>query len=179
MSTRKESVSILATPNYMEETESDFDDNESVSEDENISIAAYPEDSDYSDDIDAQPSEDAIISKDNIFEYSINSERSNRRSPALNLFTAQEGLPKHVASRISTPFDCFKILITRDIIDQILTSTNTVLPIAEEELWLWTAANLYLGISKSKNASIAEMFSPEFGLPFLQKCKFNYQYLLI
>lgn len=170
----KDIASIFCTANQLDESESELEDNEDISEEDDNSIDPYPEDSEYLDEIDVPLHENAIISKDKLYEYSTNTQRSNRRINGLNLFTAHEGLPRQLATRISSPFDSLKIFITSDIIGQIQTSTNYSLetPIIEKEFWVWIAANLFLGISKSKNASVDEMFSTEFGIPFLQQRNF-------
>ena len=143
---------------------------EDISEQNDQTIAPFPDESECSLSEVENKLSDVITSKDRLFDYSETARTSMRRVSAVNTFTAKHDVPKNVASAISTPLDSLKMFITPNILEQIIVSTNSVLssPIDENNLWLWIGANLFLGISKSKNASVEEMFSKEFGLPYLR-----------
>ena len=132
------------------------------------SITPYP----TSDETDSSSEENypKIHSKDGLFEYSEIPSTSFRRTSNLNLFTAKPGLPKRTNALISTPLDALKLFISEEVVSQIIASTNLTLekPLNTSEFWLWVAANLFLGVQKSKNASVEELFSSEYGFTYLK-----------
>ena len=66
------------------------------------------------------------------------------------------------------------------MVDRIIQSTNHYIEnksesnfrITEKDLWLFFGALYYLGIMKGKNATTAEMWNPEEGIPYLSTCNF-------
>ena len=177
MYTAEEAAQLLAL-NADSESEADLSVNSNASEssEEESSIPAYPAESSSksSESESDHPRSSQLISKDGLHAYTTDPPSSSRRTSELNLFKATPGIPHNLSRSLGSPFDFFKAFITRDIMEQIIVSTNTMVqnPISEEEMWLWIAANLFLGICKSKNASIEEMYSLDMGIPFLRKRKF-------
>ena len=172
MYTSEEAAALLVTELHSS-SEGEVDDCPSCSSEE--SIAPYPDPTDDESDQTYETLAE-MISKDKCFEYSHEPRANNRRISALNIFTETNRIPKSIKPRVTSPFEILKLFITSDIVTQILESTDVAMnpPMTQEDFWLWIAANYVLGISKSKSASVREMFSTEFGLPILQKCKISY-----
>ena len=183
----EEAAGLILASNVESENDSgDANTSSSEESDEDLqsSIEPYPsssEDSNAASITDQEVDEDpGFVSKDGLYNYSPTAPQQRQRVSAVNLFKATPGIPRSVNSRIFTPLDCIKQFITPEIIGQIVSSTNTQLEseTSDGEIWKWIGCNLFMGIVKSKNASVEEMYSNEYGIPYIRKCNCFYFYYL-
>lgn len=165
------------------------DEETNVSEIESQIISPYPieveeEQTEILDWIDkSTDAHQDIISKDGKYKYIRKAKSDQRRVLALKYFldkpckqviiglsnTLFQGISRKILQKITSPFATLETFLTPDIIDQILNPTNSVLEnqLSENYFLLYIGALVLFGISKSKNASIEEMFTVVFGIPYI------------
>ena len=108
---------------------------------------------------------DAENSKDMFHVYRNSPMRPNRRTANFNILTANPGLPQSVNSLVTTPFESLKLFLTHDLVTHIVRCTDEKINFSFgfSDFWLWIGANLFMGLSNSKNASVEEMYDQKYG----------------
>lgn len=117
------------------------------------------------------------LSKDKKLEWTSTPPRKQVRAMKQNLVeNLNYGVPQNIKHQIFSPLTSFKQFITDDIISKITIATNIFLEkrnnklkVDESDIWCWIGANFYLGLMKTKNASVQQLWNKERGLPFLSK----------
>ena len=117
-----------------------------------------------------------LQSKDKLFGYSTQVPNQVGRTQAHNLYSVGNYLPRSVDSRIYSPLSALKCLISQNIVDLVVNSTQTCLDsigrsfnFTEKDFWSWIGENLFIWIMKGKNASLEGLWDVETGVPYLNK----------
>ena len=159
---------------------------DSESETEDIVVAQENSDSDDADEIDVnrreKTQEQSSYFGRNDFEWKKSVPTPRGRRNRANILRQSEG-PTTAAKHADQVSDCFHLFVTEEMLDLIVLHTNQFaevtlrsggwmldrwIPIDRIELRAFIACLLFAGVSKSNHESCEQLWSSDFGRPFLR-----------